>query len=292
MPIESNRARRVDGLRALRAQFDGFLIDLWGVVHDGEQLFAGVAEALSELAASGARVCFVSNSSRRGDDLADSLVEMGVDRDHFVCVVSSGDVTRDALLARDPRVFAGLPAQPRILHVGNRAFVPWLFELPLSFADAATDADVIVSTGTVPHRAALHEVVAELAPLTERDVPMICTNPDRIVRSARGLHLAPGAVAHAYIEAGGRAFFYGKPHAPIYAAALRRLAVGPERVIGIGDMLDTDVLGATQAGLASALVVASGVHAAELDGGATLTELCAQAGATPSFLLDYLHWHD
>lgn len=281
----------VDGLRALRGRFDGYLVDLWGVVHDGERPFAGVVAALAQLADSGARVCFVSNSSRLGSDLAARLVEMGIERPHFVDVVSSGDVTRAAMLARDPAVFAGLSPAPRVLHVGHRSFVPWLFELPLTFVEDATNAELIVSTGTVPDQAALQALLRDLTPLVARDVPLVCTNPDRLVRSAKGLHLAPGAIAHAYVEAGGRAFFYGKPHAPIYRAALARLGVDRDRVVGLGDMLDTDVLGARDAGLASVLIAASGVHAAEIDEHPSgLERLCARVGVTPDFVLERLAW--
>jgi HAD superfamily hydrolase (TIGR01459 family) len=273
------------GIRHLRARYDGFLVDLWGVVHDGHALFEEVPSTLAALAESGARVCFVSNSSRLGEQLAASLVEMGLPRSHFVAVVSSGEVTRDALSARDPALFAALPAKPRVLHVGHADFVPWLFDLPLDLVEEG--ADLVVATGTVPDAAALDALRARLAPLAARGVPLVCTNPDRVVRGSSGLYLAPGAVAHAYAESGGPVFYYGKPHAPIYRAALARLAVDPARVVGVGDMLATDIVGARGAGLDSVLVTSRGVHSEELhDAGALFT----REGATPTATIPTFAW--
>lgn len=255
--------RRLPDVLSLRPDHDGFLVDLWGVIHDGERLGEGVRDALGALAASGARVLFLSNSSRLGDLLEEGLVTMGVPRTWFVGALSSGDVTRAALLRRDPDVFTGLPPSPRVLHVGNPGFVPWLFELGLDFCDEATEADLVVATGTVADARALDELRERLAPLAARGTPLVCTNPDRVLPARGTLALAPGAIAHAYAELGGRTHLYGKPHAPIYREALPRLGVAPERVVAIGDMIDTDVRGARGAGLTSVLVT-TGVHASEL----------------------------
>lgn len=282
--------QRLTDLRALRAQFDGFLVDLWGVVHDGALPFQGVVEGLTKLSESGARVCFISNSSRRGEHLEAALVSMGLARDLFVAVVSSGDVTREALLRRDPAVFDGLPQPTQVLHLGSPAFVPWLFDLPLTFVTDPERAQLVIATGTVPDDAALRSLQERLEPLARAGIPLVCTNPDRVVGGAGGLHIAPGAVAHAYAEVGGRVAMYGKPHAPIYRAGLQRLGLPPARVVGVGDMLATDIRGARSAGLASVLITQTGVHGAELedDDGTRLRALCEEHGVTPTFVLERL----
>lgn len=282
--------RRLEDVLALRPDHDGFLVDLWGVIHDGERLEEGVREALVALAASGARVLFLSNSSRLGELLTEGLVAMGVPREAFLGTVSSGDVTRAALARRDPDVFAGMRVEsgsPRVLHVGNAGFVPWLFELGLDFCEHPEEADLVIATGTVPGDAALAELRERLAPLAARGTPLVCTNPDRVLPTRGTLALAPGAVAHAYEMLGGRTFLYGKPHPPIYRGALARLGVAHDRVVAIGDMIDTDVRGARAAGLASVLVT-TGVHAAELGEApdeAALASTFARHGAAPDAIL-------
>lgn len=270
---------------------DALLVDLWGVVHDGERLNDGVGETLDVLAARGARVIFLSNSSRLGSQLTESLVSMGLRRDVFVEVVSSGDVTRDMLVRHDSGVFAGLSKSrpPRVLHVGSASYVPWLFDIGFDFVDDEA-AELVIATGAVASEAELETLRARLAPLVARDIPLVCTNPDRVLVTKTGLGLAPGAVAHAYAAMGGATFLYGKPHSPIYVAALARFAalgIGASRIVAVGDMIETDIAGARAAGLTSVLVT-SGVHAGELGVAPSddaLTRLFAHHGAAPDAVL-------
>jgi HAD superfamily hydrolase (TIGR01459 family) len=270
-------------------------VDLWGVVHDGSRPFAGVIEALRELAAAGRRVIFVTNSSRTGELVAELLATMGIGAELYETVISSGDVTRDALLSRDPALFDLLPAEPRCLHVGKPSFVPWLFELGLRFVDDVADADLVVATGTVRDDDALASLRAQLAPAAARGVPLVCTNPDHVIPTAEGFTIGPGAVARAYAELGARVFLYGKPHARIYDAVRARLGarVPPARVVAIGDLLDTDVRGARAAGIASVLVTATGGHARALGpapSAAAIDALFAEAGVAPDMVLARFVW--
>lgn len=274
------------GLRSLADVYEDFLVDLWGVIHDGEEPFPSVLAALEELAARGRRVVFVTNSSRSGAGVTAMLVEsFGVPRHLFHGVVSSGDVTRAALAQRDAALFAGLPAAPRCFHSGAREIVAWLFELGLDFTDDAASADLVIATGAYASTDALDAVARALAPAAVRGAPLVCTNPDRIIPSARGSMLGPGIVADVYP---GRSFFYGKPHAPIYAAARALLGGGdPSRCVAVGDLLETDIRGARSAGLASVLVTSTGAAALATE---SLEERCAAAGVTPDMVIDRFAW--
>jgi len=254
-------------------------VDLWGVVHDGDRPFPGVVETLRELSSAGRRVIFLTNTSRTSPLVAETLCStMGIGNDLYETVISSGDVTREALLSRDPPLFDLLPELPRFAHIGAPSFVPWLFELGLPFVDDLAHADLVVATGTVRDEAALATLREHLAPAAARGVPLVCTNPDPVIpRAGSTPTLGPGAVAGAYVEPGGRVFLYGKPHAPIYAAARRQLgSVAPARVLAIGDLLETDIRGARNAGLASVLVTDTGIWTA--------------AGITPDMVLTRFAW--
>jgi HAD superfamily hydrolase (TIGR01459 family) len=247
---------RIRGIRELVSTFDDFLVDLWGVVHDGERPYEGVLAALEALAAHpDKRVLFLTNTSRTADEVTRTLVdEMRIDRTLFFDVVSSGDVTRNALLARDPAVFHELPPLPRGFHYGDPSFVPWLFELGLPFVDDLAEADLVVASGAPRDAATLEAARMLLAPAAARDVPLVCSNPDRVIPRATGAAIGPGAVADGYAALGGRVFFYGKPHRPIYEEARRRLGDANRRIIAIGDRIETDIRGARAAGLRSVLV--------------------------------------
>lgn len=287
--------RRLTDLLTLRDDHDAFLVDVWGVLHAGGPLHEGVVGTLEALADSGARVTFLSNSSRLGAPMADSLVALGVRRELFVEVLSSGDVTREVLARRDEAVFARSGASPRVLHVGNPGFVPWLFELGLTFVDpdpadpTCGEPELIVATGVPATAAALDAERTRLAPLAARGVPMVCTNPDPLIPSPSGkVVLGPGAVARVYAELGGPTFLFGKPHAPIYREAIARLGTPTHRIVAVGDMLPTDIAGARAAGLTSVLVT-TGVHAADLgaagDREHALEALFERHGARPDAVL-------
>lgn len=234
-------------IRDLATDFDDFLVDLWGVVHDGERPYDGVVDALERLAAlGGKRVLFVTNTSRASDAVMSTLVDvMKIERSLFFDVVSSGDVTRAALSSESGRCF----------HYGDPSFVPWLFELPLAFVEEIGGADLIVASGAPRNDAALDAVRAFLAPAAARGVRLVCTNPDEVIPRASGVALGPGVVARAYRELGGPVSLYGKPYAPIYDEARRRLGGDPKRrVVAIGDLLETDIRGARAAGIPSVFV--------------------------------------
>ena len=280
------------GLHALSLRYDAFLVDLYGVIHDGARPFEGVIDALCELAAARRRVVFVTNTSRASDAVADTLASMGIAHDLYSAIISSGDVTRAALASCDPSLFALLPARPRCVHLGDPSFVPWLFEprLGLAFVDDLALADIVIASGAPRDDDALARTRHDLAPLAARDVPLVCTNPDRVIPTAAGLALGPGAVAAAYASLGGRVFMYGKPFAPMYAAARALLPdVATDRIVAVGDLLDTDIRGARAAGIVSVLVTATGGHAAALTT-ATLDSLCAAAGVGPDFVVERFAW--
>ena len=105
--------------------------------------------------------------------------------------------------------------------------------------------------------------------MRERKLWMLCANPDLLVERGRQLIPCAGAIALAYEELGGAVFYAGKPHRPIYEAALEAAAkalgreVEPARVLAVGDAIRTDIAGARRFGLPS-LLVARGIHAEEL----------------------------
>lgn len=239
---------RLDGLRVLASRFDDFLVDVWGVIHDGEKPFAGVVDALERLAkVGGKRVLFLTNTSRARDAVIETLTgQMKIDRGLFFDVVSSGDVTR-AALEQWP--------EARCYHYGDPSFVPWLFETGLTMVDDLAGADLVVASGAPRDASALANVRALLEPAAKRDIPLVCSNPDRVIPKASGPGIGPGAVARAYAELGGRVFLYGKPHRPIYDVARRRLGADEgRRIVAIGDLLETDIAGAQAAGIANVLV--------------------------------------
>lgn len=258
-------------IRDIAAQYDDFLVDLWGVIHDGKRPYDGVLDALERLSAlGGKRVLFVTNTSRAAGAVIETLVDvMGIERSWFHDVVSSGDVTRDALRSETGRCF----------HYGDASFVPWLFELPFTFVDDVASAELVVASGAPRDAEGLDAARTLLARAARRGVRLVCTNPDEVIPNAAGDTLGPGAVARVYAELGGHVVLYGKPHAPIYEEARRRLGAGPSRrLVAVGDLVETDIRGARGAGIPSVLVTR----------GRTMPALARED--TPDFVIDRFVW--
>jgi HAD superfamily hydrolase (TIGR01459 family) len=101
--------------------------------------------------------------------------------------------------------------------------------------------------------------------MAARRLTMICANPDLVIHRGADLVYCAGALAQAYEALGGATIYAGKPHAPIYRAALAAAAaargapIATSRVLAIGDALRTDIAGAAAQGF-DALFVAAGIH--------------------------------
>lgn len=237
---------------------DVWFLDIWGVLHNGRQPFAGCVEACRRFRNGGGRVILVSNSPRPRAGVIRQLNEIGVDPEAYDEAITSGDVSRALIAAAAPGP---------CLHIGPTRDQPLFDGLGMVFAQAG-NARLAVCSGLYDDETeTAADYAALLSTLKKRDVPMICANPD--VKAERGgkIIYCAGAIAQAYEALGGSVSYAGKPYPPIYTAAIAlaaRLAGAPvaaSRVLAIGDGVATDIRGASQAGIRS-VFVASGVHVA------------------------------
>lgn len=254
------------GLGGIADAYDLILCDVWGVLHDGSRAHPGAGDALIRfrgLPAAGRprRVVLVSNAPRPGAGVQRILDRLGVPREAYDAVVTSGDLTR-ALVAGQPGI--------RMYHLGPERDSGIFQGLDVALAGPET-ADLVLCTGLFDDRTeTVEDYRATLATLRARSVPMICANPDLVVEFDGRLIPCAGLLAAAYADLGGSVVYAGKPHRPVYEAALARAGelddrAPPEkaRVLAVGDAIRTDVAGARAFGIAS-LFVARGIHAEEL----------------------------
>ncbi|MEM8552940.1 MAG: TIGR01459 family HAD-type hydrolase [Pseudomonadota bacterium] len=244
------------GLSAVAEHYDAVLCDVWGVVHNGVGAHHGAGEALANFRGDGKTVLLMTNAPRPGDAVVEQLDRLGVRRDAYDGIVSSGDVVRAHLLDR------GISSAYLI---GPARDLPLLEGTRIRRTEAPHEADVIVVTDLRGEEETPDDYRDELAELVALAKPFICANPDVVVERGQQLFYCGGALAQAYEEAGGKAEQFGKPHAPIYDHARQRLGrheAGP-KVLAIGDGLPTDITGANRHGL-DVLFVTDGIHMHEL----------------------------
>ncbi len=290
----------VNGLAGMAGDYDLFILDLWGVVHDGVTVYPGAANCLHRLRQGGARVVLLSNAPRPSASVALHLTELGVEADLYDWLLTSGQATADTIAAKtiaSGASGAGADARPAYFHLGPERSRPTL-DACGGREVVIEAAEMIICTGLFDDETEQAEDYRGLLSLAAaRGLPMICANPDVVVN--RGGQMVPcaGAVAAFYEELGGTVQRFGKPFPDIFN---RLFAESPEiprsRAVMIGDGLATDIRGARQAGI-DAIWIGGGIHAEALGLGPDgqleqdrVQGVAAQAGERPKAILPWLQW--
>ncbi|HPE71315.1 MAG TPA: TIGR01459 family HAD-type hydrolase [Candidatus Competibacter sp.] len=268
-----------DDLEALCLRYDGFLLDLWGVVMDGVSAFPGAVAWLARRRTERKPVWFLSNASRTMAATATLLADLGIARELYAGVTTSGQLAMDALT--DPR---GAFADGAIHVVGE---IPelngWPDAVTVRFTARLEDATLLVAAGSFPPT----ELAGRLVPLLDAlDKPMICANPDRELVFGGQPLVGAGMLAQRFAEAGGTVHWFGKPEPRVFAQGRTQLReLGARQVLFIGDSMVTDIPGARGAGLDTLLVTSTGIHRTAL--GVEFNTL-----PPPARLKDFLGRHD
>ncbi len=237
---------------ALPERYRTILCDIWGVVHDGVNLYPGAADRLLQWAGEGRTIVLITNAPRPAQAVEQQLARIGLPRAAWYGISTSGEAGIVALgEVGAPVGFIGNPADRAIIE--GRGVV-------IAASDDFTD---VACLGLDGQRTDASDYLPEIEAMAARGVVMHCLNPDRMVIRGGVPEACAGAIADLYEGIGGTVLWYGKPHATIYEHALG-LAGNPDKssVIAIGDALPTDVLGAARQGI-DCIFVTGGIHAGE-----------------------------
>mmetsp|Transcript_45328 Transcript_45328/g.108081 ORF Transcript_45328/g.108081 Transcript_45328/m.108081 type:complete len:377 (+) Transcript_45328:52-1182(+) len=298
--------RVVGGFRELEKDYDAFILDQFGVMHNGGVALPGAIDCFNQLVAAGKKIVVLSNTSQRAGAAVGKLPSLGFDTSHVAGLVCSGEEAwhHVAEHRQDSKCLfltwereAGADAS-------------FLKGLSVTLADA-TEADFIlchgaemILSGDGKQDATGFKLSGDLSAYNDvldagvkRGLEMVCCNPDiKTVMANGNFGHMPGAIAEAYERKGGTVRWFGKPHAVHFEACLKLLppSIPRERVVHVGDSLEHDVAGARNAQLSS-VFIAGGIHNQELglaslpSGGmegeideARLSELCARWKVSPT----------
>ena len=272
----------------LAPRYDGFILDLWGVIHDGLRPYPGAVDCLARLGTAGKRRALLSNGPRRNHVIQAAMRAMGIADSLYDVILTSGEATWLALRDRPDAWLRSLGE--RVFHLGPMRDLSVVEHLPLTRVADPAAATFVVNTGpddllgvteTGPYE-------ATLAACAARNLPMVCANPDlEVIRDGKRV-LCAGALAQRYQEMSGTVRYFGKPDPAVYRQVLQALDVA--KVLAVGDALRTDVAGAAAAGLPACWVL-GGIHAAELGGDTAKIEAAArQAGLAPVATVPSFSW--
>jgi HAD superfamily hydrolase (TIGR01459 family) len=291
-------AKILNNLSEISDQFDAVVLDIWGVLHNGEQLYAPVKDSLRELRLAGKKICLLSNAPRRRAMVAESLLRfglrLGVDFDE---IYTSGEATYQALVAPQDGLHKNLGKNYYPLSTQHHA--PLLDDLNHAGFVAVQNifqADFVLATKTLEpgEEPASYDIILEQA--RARELPMICANPDLVVPIGNQICYCAGSIAARYAFIGGRVAYHGKPHGDVYARVQELLGVSdPKRIFCIGDGLHTDIQGANGVGMTS-VFVAGGIHRRDIldtEGQVlrpALNTLLNDSAGKPDYVINELVW--
>ncbi len=271
----------IEKLSEIAERYDAVFCDLWGCVHDGVRPFGPAVSALQEFRRGGGRVVLLTNAPRPRADVQDQLDYLGVPRDAWDTIATSGDSARLA-------IFEGAVGT-KVWHIGESRdttfFEPlrMIEDCPEVELVELDEADGIVCTGPFDVHADPDVNRPNFEIAVAKGLKLLCANPDIVVDRGATREWCAGALAALYTQLGGTSLYFGKPHAPVYHLARKRLdevqsGIPDDRILAIGDGPGTDVAGALAAGL-DCIFVTGGLMAED-----TKTSYNPDAGALNDYL--------
>lgn len=268
----------LSSISSIIPHYDAFLLDLWGVVHDGSQLYPNVRDTLVAIKKSGKKVIFLSNAPRRASKVADALTNLGIEKELYDHIVSSGEVGFHWL-------------ESGISPWGNRYYLiaaekdkDLLENLNYEQVYDLKNADFILNLGFGTEEQSLEDYSDVLQDAADISLPMLCLNPDlEVIKISGGRFPCAGAIAKEYEALGGKVEWFGKPHAMVYEYSHKLLGnIAKKQILAVGDSLETDIPGAKHFGVDSALVtggILKGYNTSDIK------EMCLELGLRPNYLL-------
>lgn len=284
-----------DGMAALADSYDAFILDLWGVLHNGIAAYPHAIDCLKALKARGKKLLVLSNAPRRAAGILERNIELGLVPELYDALHSSGEETWLHLKERPDAWYRDLGR--RGFHLGPARDLGIREGLEIDFVDDLAEADFILNTGADRAEDRVEDFEDLLRAARARNLPMVCANPDLVVMRGAALEICAGAIAARYEALGAEVRYHGKPYADVYRRAFALLGVkDPSRIAGVGDSFRTDIAGARAAGI-DGIFVAGGIHieelAADTDGRPDpdrLAVIAAESGHHPAAVLPVFRW--
>ncbi len=284
-----------DGMAALADRYDGFILDLWGVLHDGVAAFPHAIDCLEELKARGKKLLVLSNAPRRAAGVVERNIELGLVPELYDALHSSGEETWQHLKERPDAWYRDLGR--RGFHLGPARDLGIREGLEVDFVEDLAEADFILNTGTGRPEDRVADFEDLLQAARSHGLPMVCANPDLVVMRGSAMEICAGAIAARYEALGAEVRYHGKPHADVYRRAFALLGLEDRsRIAGVGDSFRTDIAGARAAGI-DGIFVAGGIHIEELAPDAEgcpdpdrLAVIAAESGHHPAAVLPLFRW--
>ena len=289
-----------NGISDISDSYSGFIIDQWGVLHDGNKPYDGAVECLKELKSRKKHIIILSNSGKRADVNKERLKKIGIGPSLYDQIITSGEMTWQGISAQDEGIFEGLGSKVYVIsRGGDRSIVDGL---DVEVVDDIKDASFFIISGADSPEKTLEDYEPILKTAVRNRLTALCANPDsRGIMGSKTI-MGPGTLARRYQDFGGVVHYIGKPHEPIYKHCIKILQekeIYPGQTIMVGDSLTHDILGGNNVNIDTCLVK-TGLHGSAFANASTpqgvdkaLTLLANQFnGVRPKYLVNSLKWGD
>ncbi len=277
--------RELNHLSEIFNTYDTFVIDLWGVIHNGIKLNDKALEAVDQLNKKSKKIVFLSNAPRPSTKVVDFLLSMNMNKKYLSNVMTSGEAAMQAI---NKNKFG-----KKFFHLGPPRDSA-IFEKVKENKTTIDSCDFILCTGLFDeddpdlNKIQLHENDLDYYKnflIKHTSKKLVCTNPDLIVHRGNKEEYCAGYIAKIFEELGGEAIYYGKPHKEIYEMCFNK----NEKVLAIGDNLRTDIKGANNLDK-DCLFISEGVHRNEFKNDNDLTDLLIKYNVKANYFQKELLW--
>ncbi len=268
--------KKLDHLKDIIHNYDSFVIDLWGVVHNGIKPYEGAMKTIEELHNNNKRYHFLSNAPRPVKDVKKFLVEkMKINEKFLKNIFTSGEAAINSIKNFNyGKLFFHLgPDRDKKLYHGLD-----------NYKTELKNCDYILCTGLYDNEMNKLNYYEKLLE-NSLDKKMICTNPDLIVDRGNTQEYCAGSIAKIFEKIGGKVVYYGKPYKEIYNSIVKE----NDKALIIGDNLRTDIKGANLIKQDS-LFILNGIHKNEIENLDKLNDTLKKYDVKTNFIQKQLNW--
>ena len=269
------KTKKLDHLSEIYNEYDAFLIDLWGVMHNGIRLNASAMNVVKELDEKGKRIVFLSNAPRPNKKVVEFLKKLKMEEKFLKNILTSGEAALNSLKKNK--------FGKKFYHLGPERDDSLFIDM-IKNKTTLEKCDFILCTGLFDEQEENLKYYEELLK-NSINKKLVCTNPDLIVHRGGEEEYCAGKIAEIFENLGGEVIYFGKPHKEVYNSCLMK----SQNTLVIGDNLKTDIKGANNMNLDS-IFITGGVHTNKINNEEIVEKLLKEHNVSANYFQKELTW--
>ena len=252
----------IQSISDIISQYDVFILDQWGVMHDGYKGYDLAINSVEKLIRENKKLIIISNSSKRKISSIGRLKSLGFDKNHFIEVMTSGEMIWQAISSSIHNYGKSLKNCFHIYDSSKEDGLEFRNGLEkFNFVSKINDANFILACTPFENTEPI-DYIPILKEALDMNLIMFCANPDFVtIEKNNGKNIyCMGTIADLYEHMGGKVVILGKPSKRIYEESFKKIEdLNKSKIVAIGDSLAHDIMGANNFNIDNVLI-SSGIH--------------------------------